>query len=528
MRSAAARYGWAVVAVFLATAARLVVDRALSYHHPYSSFYVAVLIVAWYGGLGPGLLTTFLGAGSIAFVVPAVLRYLGASSLGGPGLEFYFIVAITANILFEAQRLAVIRSERHARLAQESLDRLRSETEQRQLAEESSREAQEQLQLTYQNAPVGICRLAPDGRFLEVNPRLCAVTGYARDELLGRGIQTILYPDERESFRQQWAGFRDGKAAFGEEERRFVRKDGSVFWGEITMTIAPDPRGGARYAVAALQDITARRQSDERLRETQKLESVGLLAGGVAHDFNNLLTGILGNASLLIEDLPPRSANRRMLETVIASAERAAQLTRDLLAYAGKGQFVMEKFDLSELVRESYGILRPSVPPNVEFRLETSRQSPAIRADRLQIQHLLANLVINAVEAIADGEHGFITVSTGTMRLDGDPKIGTPQVGNLAPGLYAFLRVEDTGTGIEEALQSRIFDPFFSTKFTGRGLGLASVAGIVRSQKGAVLVDSKPGNGSAFTCLFPAVETGPAAATGKGPSRAAEADAIRT
>jgi CheY-like chemotaxis protein len=236
-----------------------------------------------------------------------------------------------------------------------------------------------------------------------------------------------------------------------------------------------------------------RRQLEEQLRQAQKLESLGLLAGGVAHDFNNLLTGILGNASLVLEILSPPEPERSMLEDVVRASERAAELTRQLLAYAGKGKFVVHPVHMSEIVREISQLVRSSIPRQVELRMDLPAELPLVEADPSQMQQLVMNLVINAAEAIGD-RVGLVEVTTSVLR---------PADGK---GVLVCLRVHDTGCGMDESTKSQIFDPFYTTKFTGRGLGLAAVQGIVRSHNGSIEVKSRPGQGSTFEVLLPAME----------------------
>jgi two-component system, cell cycle sensor histidine kinase and response regulator CckA len=257
--------------------------------------------------------------------------------------------------------------------------------------------------------------------------------------------------------------------------------------------------------------LEERLRSEERLRHSQKLESIGILAGGVAHDFNNLLTGVLGNASLAYESLPAASPVRAMLKDVLDATERAAHLTKQLLAYAGKGRFVIEVLDLSRQVEEISSLLQTSIPKNVHLRLDLAKRVPGFEGDAAQIQQIIMNLVINGAEAIPEGRNGTVTTTTRTEHID-DEYIRTTLEGNeIVPGCYVTLEVQDTGVGMDEATLAHIFDPFFTTKFTGRGLGLAAVIGIVHGHKGALKVDSTPGQGSTFKLLFPATEEPPMA-----------------
>jgi nitrogen-specific signal transduction histidine kinase/CheY-like chemotaxis protein len=250
-------------------------------------------------------------------------------------------------------------------------------------------------------------------------------------------------------------------------------------------------------------DITERKQAEERLRQAQKLESIGLLAGGVAHDFNNLLVGVIGNASLALDMLAPDHPAADLLAGVLKSGEQAAHLTRQMLAYSGKGKFVVEPLDLSAIIPDMIGLVRPSIPKKINLRLDLDEDLPAVEADRGQIQQVFMNLALNAADAIGSHE-GLITVMTGVEQVDDEYWRHHPELAALAPGKYVWLEVRDTGCGMDEATKAKIFDPFFTTKFVGRGLGLAAVAGILRGHRGGITVSSAPGEGSCFTALFPA------------------------
>ncbi|MGA7238717.1 MAG: response regulator [Bryobacteraceae bacterium] len=248
-----------------------------------------------------------------------------------------------------------------------------------------------------------------------------------------------------------------------------------------------------------------RRQLEDRLRRAQKLESLGLLAGGVAHDFNNLLTGILGNASLALDLTSPVVPVAEMLRDIIRASERAADLTRQLLAYAGKGNFVIEPVNISTLVREISELIRSSAPRNVALELELQPDVPPIEADATQMQQLVMNLILNAAEATSD-RSGEVRVTTGLRTIaPGDP-VAIYRPDPPAPGNYVTVQISDDGCGMTEAVQAQIFDPFFTTKFAGRGLGLSAALGIVRSHRGAISVESGEGAGSTFTVLLPALD----------------------
>jgi len=257
------------------------------------------------------------------------------------------------------------------------------------------------------------------------------------------------------------------------------------------------------------RDVTERKRFSEQLLQTQKLESLGLLAGGVAHDFNNLLTSIMGNASLLLGRVGSEDPARRMLKDLLRASETAAHLTRQLLAYSGKGRFVVEPLNLSTLVKEAGSLLQVSIPKNVQLQLKLDPELPSIEADAGQMQQLIMNLVINGAEAISEDQNGTVLVTTAVQDVDQDYIQTTFGSGEITPGTYVTLEVHDSGSGMDEQTQAKIFDPFFTTKFTGRGLGLAAVLGIVRGHKGALKVYSSPGRGTTFKVLFPASEVKP-------------------
>lgn len=279
---------------------------------------------------------------------------------------------------------------------------------------------------------------------------------------------------------------------------------------DTMLTPLRDERGAVTGALGVSIDATDRRRAQERqeqlqaqLLQVQKLESLGLLAGGIAHDFNNILTAILGSASTALLTIPPENPAHRDLETVTTAARRAANLTRQMLAYSGKALVEIRRIDLSGHVREITTLLETTVPKKVQLRLELKTGLPAIEADVTQVQQIVMNLVINGAEAIGDRQ-GTVLVSTGEQVIDERYAASLVAAEGLTPGNYVFLEVHDTGVGMDETTQHRIFDPFFSTKFSGRGLGLAAVVGIVRAHRGAIKVYSTLGRGTTFKVFFPA------------------------
>ena len=258
-----------------------------------------------------------------------------------------------------------------------------------------------------------------------------------------------------------------------------------------------------------IHDITNRRRNEadrfafeRRVQEQQKSESLMVLAGGLAHDFNNLLTGILGNADLLAIMAPPDSDQRRAAQAIVIGAQRAADLVSKMLAYSGGGRVVAEHVDLDALVKEMVQLLAASVARHCTLTYHSPGRLPLVETDPTQIRQVVLNLIVNAAEAVAD-DHGVITVETGRDTLGAERLKQMTFGDHLQPGDYVFIDVVDNGVGMSEQTLARIFDPFYSTKDTGRGLGMAAVRGIVRSHRAALRVTSKEGQGTRFRVWFP-------------------------
>jgi signal transduction histidine kinase/CHASE1-domain containing sensor protein/CheY-like chemotaxis protein len=284
----------------------------------------------------------------------------------------------------------------------------------------------------------------------------------------------------------------------------------------INLELSKLPLRNARGEIDGLlvisRDITQQKHNEvekqefaRHLQQTQKLESLGILAGGIAHDFNNLLTVILGNASLASLKVPPSSVARECLNRIEKTSLRAADLCKQMLAYSGKGLFVVRRLDLSQLVEQTTELLRLSISKKAELRLDLTHGLPPVMADATQLQQILMNLVINASDAIGP-QDGVVRIRSGLVRANRAAMRGLSPGTDIPDGQYVFLEVSDTGCGMSSEVRERIFDPFFSTKFAGRGLGLAAVLGIVRSHHGAITVQSEPGVGSTFTLLLPTAE----------------------
>lgn len=289
---------------------------------------------------------------------------------------------------------------------------------------------------------------------------------------------------------------------------------GRPTWLEMDISSLPDRRGFASGRLIVIRDITERKRAEsERLEmerhllRAQKLESLGILAGGIAHDFNNLLMVILGNLELAQTGIPAGSPANANIVNAITSAKRAADIIRQILVYSGRGTFRKEAVNLTELVQEMVNLLRISISKNAVLDLNLGRALPPILADPGQIQQIVMNIIINAADAIG-GQTGTITVTTDVRDCDEQYLMRSCQEEKPAAGRFIRLEVSDTGCGMDQQTRQLLFDPYFSTKFTGRGLGMSAVLGIVRSHNGAIIVESEVNRGTIITVLFPVSEIG--------------------
>ncbi|MBI5665792.1 MAG: PAS domain S-box protein [Nitrospirae bacterium] len=279
---------------------------------------------------------------------------------------------------------------------------------------------------------------------------------------------------------------------------------------ESKVSIVKDAEGNISGLLMITQDITERKKAEEQrlelerqLLHSQKLESIGVLAGGVAHDFNNLLMAVLGNLHLALMKLSPGTPVRTLIEQAIQASNRTADLTRQMLAYSGKGMFIIEKLDINEMVKENASLLNSTVAKTAMLGIDLQPDISRIEADSGQIQQVIMHLLINASEAIGENT-GVIMLSTGEMECDETYLRGSRTDEVPKAGRFVYLEVSDTGSGMDVETQQHMFDPFYSTKFTGRGLGMSAVFGIVRSHRGAIMVDSVMGRGTTIRVLFPA------------------------
>jgi two-component system cell cycle sensor histidine kinase/response regulator CckA len=343
-----------------------------------------------------------------------------------------------------------------------------------------------------------------DGRLLWVNEAVERLSGYTKAECMAMPNYPlpIVHEEDREDFGEKFRAAMKGSTGSG-YEFRIVRRDGRQAWAALYWQPILNSAGERIGHRSSILDITERKEFETQLQHTQKLESLGVLAGGIAHDFNNILMGILGNADLALMDLPENAEVRRNIERIVTSSQRAADLCRQMLAYSGRGSFVIQPLDLSDLLQEMQHFLAVSVSKGVETVYELAEEIPAVEADVTQLRQIIMNLVINASDAIG-AAGGRIRIRTGARKCAAEELRQSYLREELPPGLYVYIQVEDNGAGMDDETIKRIFDPFFTTKFQGRGLGLAAVLGIVRAHRGAIRVSSARGVGSTFTVFLPA------------------------
>jgi PAS domain S-box-containing protein len=357
--------------------------------------------------------------------------------------------------------------------------------------------SEERHQFLFEASPLPIWVFEPRSlAFLAVNEALVKLLGYTRDELLAMTLAHVKPPSDIPEVQTAMAARAPGVVTrVGMKPYR--RKDGSVV--ELDITSHGVVMGGRTVQLAIATDVTEQRRMEQRLRQAQKLDAIGRLAGGVAHDFNNILAAILSNAECAREDVGDDGPTAAMLREIEVAAERGASLTRQLLAFSRKQQRQPRVLDVNVKVHNIERLLRRVIGEHIEMVLSLAPDLDAINADPSQIEQIVMNLILNARDAMPDG--GRVIVETMNVELD-DLAASTHQ---LAPGSYVMLSVTDTGSGMNAETRARIFEPFFTTKGVGKGtgLGLATVFGIVQQSDGAVSVYSELGRGSTFKIYLP-------------------------
>jgi signal transduction histidine kinase/ActR/RegA family two-component response regulator len=450
----------------------------------------------------------------MTMLLRATLRRLGVPESPAAGSIYTAVDVLAAFAILWFSGLKVLTVDTMRRQAEDELRRSRDDLDvrvqlrtselteaNRQLAVEviNRQRAQAEVQQTIamlnsliEACPLAICAFNLDGSLRKSNAAADA-------------LELAVRPECREMAARAALGEPISSAEISlESQERTVY---CTVWASPILTADAMPDG----AVVMAADVSERRALESQMQQAQRLESLGVLAGGIAHDFNNLLTGVIGNASLLQDHFPDDSAEAEMCRSLLSAGQSMATLTSQMLAYSGRGRFVIVSIDLSRQVEQITPLLHASIPKNVQLRLGLQDLLPHVDADPGQMQQVIMNLIVNAAEAIGS-EQGIVEVRTMTRRV-GVEELRAPETGEpLPPGQYVALVVRDSGCGMDQQTLERIFDPFFTTKFAGRGLGLSAVLGIVRSHRGALTVESRPGEGATFCVVLPASERQPVVA----------------
>ena len=417
----------------------------------------------------------------------------------------------------------------------------------RKITEQALQESEKRYRHLVDNASDIVYQTDINGRFVFFNPVATSLLGYREEELVGRSYLDLVRPDYRREMRAFYrvqliqntartyfefpAVASDGTEVwFGQNVQLIKEGDRTIGFQSITRDITRERlfkeqeqrtreelelRVKERTAELETANELLRREIEERQRaeaerrslelqiqHAQRLESLGILAGGIAHDFNNLLTAIMGHASLALSISPGNTPASKSMEAVLAASRSAAELTQQMLAYSGRGKFMIEPISLSRLVDETGRFVNTLLSKKAKLRLKLASDPPPIHGDAAQIRQVLVNLLTNASDSLGD-KPGVITIMTGSVAVDENEILAIGSGSWIPAGQYVFIEVTDTGCGMDQETLARIFDPFFTTKFTGRGLGLAAVLGIVRGHHGTLSVESQPGKGSTFRVLFP-------------------------
>lgn len=362
-----------------------------------------------------------------------------------------------------------------------------------------TQESEARYRLLVENQSDLIVKLDRDGRFVFVSPSFCKTFGHSEQELLGQSCLVMVPEGEREDLSRRLEGFFESPRSAVNEHQVLTRQG----WRWYSWSTAPavDESGQTEGILAVGRDVTDHKRLEEQLRQSQKVEAIGQLAGGVAHDFNNLLQVILGHAELSYDDPEDLASTRNSLEAIMKSARKGASLTQQLLAFSRRQRMSFESADLGEVLGEMIQMIRRTIDERIEIVFEPAEGLPPARIDPRQVEQVLLNLCLNARDAMPDG--GRLLVETFLGHADSTTRESAPWV---TPGPLVGIRVSDTGHGMDRETLDRAFEPFFTTKAVGEGtgLGLSSVYGIVRQHKGVIRATSEPGQGASIEVLFPA------------------------
>lgn len=482
-----ARYWLAVGIIVLTTVVRWFLLPVLGPEYPYAGFFVPVIAIAWIGGFGPALLGVGLGviSADFFFMVPQY-RFSAPNTHDLLATVVFVFIGTAAGAMSEAYRRALDSAERAYRL---------------------SAQQQAELQQIYASAPIGHGFLDENLRYLRVNDALAAFNDVPADRHPGRHITEILSPEVTARLIPILNEVLTTGKPLTNLEFQGPRARGSDELRHVRASFYPVQLGELRGLHGVVEDITAEKKAEEELKrvETQlrhalKMEAVGRLAGGVAHDFNNLLMVITSYTEMLLQQLEGDSGHARKLRAIAGAAQRAARLTKELLAFSRKQPMQVQVLELDPLVQNFEHLLRSALREDIDLLLETDSKNARIKIDPSQLEQVLMNLAVNARDAMPNG--GRLAIHTVTRNFDHEE---IRSVFSIPLGEYAEISVSDSGCGISPEIQSKIFDPFFTTKEHGRGtgLGLAMVYGIVKQSGGYIEVQSAENQGTTFRIWLP-------------------------
>jgi len=415
---------------------------------------------------------------------------LAGLAFTGLVIHFLFIVSHAEHVEKYAKDL----SDVNTRLEHEIMERKRTE--------EALRQSQKQYRLIVDAANEGIWALDEDRRTSFVNAQMAKMLEYEAEEMIGREVESFIFEEDLPDHVQKMENrHRDIAEHY---ERRLRRKDGQAVWTIVSATPIIDAEHHFRGSFAMILDITERKKLEQQLLQAQKMEAVGQLAGGIAHDFNNILTAIIGYGSLLQMEISRDARLKSYVEQILDSADRAAEVTKSLLAFSRKQMINPRPVDLNHIVRGIEKLLSRLIGEDIEIITALSSKDVVCMVDAGQIEQVLMNLTTNARDAMPNG--GRLTLKTEMVELDEN---FIQSHGYGAPGKYAVLSVSDTGIGMDQESREKIFDPFFTTKETGKGtgLGLAMVYGIIKQHRGYINVNSEPGKGTTFNIYLPVAQS---------------------
>jgi two-component system cell cycle sensor histidine kinase/response regulator CckA len=440
-----------------------------------------------------GLIGVYLIAGSVIAPVQRLVRTMGILA-GGDLAE-----RVRSTRADELGHLARSFDSMVDQLGERTSD-LGREMDERVRAQAAQRSSEQHFRAIFDSAGVGIALLDQHGAILESNPAMRAMLGHGN-----RSSESVLHLRVHDQdwplVRREFARLMTAEANSVQVQARIAKADSSHIWVHGVGTIVSDEISGETGIIAMIQDISEQKELEERLRQSQKLEGIGQLAGGVAHDFNNLLTTINGTCELMLHDVPADSPLRADIESVRFAGDRAAALTRQLLAFSRKQVLQSTVLDVNTVITDTTRLLERLITENIVFSVCYGAGLPNIKVDRGQLEQVLINLVVNARDAMPQG--GRVSIETNQIELT---EAAAARYGMQHAGSYVVITVADSGEGMDIATMARIFEPFYTTKEVGKGtgLGLATVYGIVKQSGGGVHVQSEPGRGATFRVALPA------------------------